>query len=166
MSRGLHVDISRYMDPHLVCFLRPSTRDDVLVSLAQTAARFENLRRPEQLNQDELIRKLKEREDLVSTGIGMGVAIPHAKLQEYDQFFIAIGILDKPLPWNAVDGEAVRIIFMVGGPDDQPREYLQLLSTLTHVIRNEIIRKKLLTLQSAEEIIELFRKWPWGADSP
>jgi len=70
-----------------------------------------------------------EREKIVSTGIGMGVAIPHAKLTSVEDFFIAIGILSKGVQWNALDGGPVRLIFMIGGPDDKQTAYLQILSS-------------------------------------
>lgn len=97
-----------------------------------------------------------EREEIVSTGIGMGVAIPHAKLHDYDDFFICIGILSKGVDWHAMDGALVRLIFMIGGPDDKQTEYLQILSRLTVALKDEERRKKMLTLNSPDAIIELF----------
>ena len=97
-----------------------------------------------------------EREKIVSTGIGMGVAIPHAKLPNYEDFFITIAILRKGVDWKALDGAPVRLIFMIGGPDDKQTEYLQILSNLTLAIKDEARRKKMLTLNSQEDIIQLF----------
>jgi PTS system nitrogen regulatory IIA component len=98
-----------------------------------------------------------DRERIVSTGIGMGVAIPHAKLPSFDDFFIAIGILQKGIEWEALDGALVRLIFMIGGPDDKQTEYLQILSRLTFALKDEQRRKKLLTLHSPEDIVELLK---------
>jgi PTS system nitrogen regulatory IIA component len=97
------------------------------------------------------------REQLVSTGIGMGVAIPHAKLTELNDFFIVIGIQSKKgLDWNALDKAPVRLIFMIGGPEDRQTEYLQILSLLTSAIRDVELRKKLLNARSSKEALELF----------
>ncbi len=60
-----------------------------------------------------------EREKIVSTGIGMGVAIPTPKLNSVEDFFIAIAVLTHGVEWNALDGGPVRLIFMIGGPDDK-----------------------------------------------
>lgn len=87
----------------------------------------------------------------------MGVAIPHAKLPGYDDFFISIGILQKGVDWHALDGAPVRLIFMIGGPDDKQTEYLRILSSLTYTLKNEELRKKILTLNSPEAIMELLR---------
>ena len=87
----------------------------------------------------------------------MGVAIPHAKLSSYDDFFIAIGILQKGVDWNALDGAPVRLIFMIGGPMMSKRNPFQILQSLTMALRDEEKRKKLLTLNSKEAIIQLFQ---------
>jgi PTS system nitrogen regulatory IIA component len=87
----------------------------------------------------------------------MGVAIPHAKLTELNDFFIVIGIQSKKgLDWNALDKAPVRLIFMIGGPEDRQTEYLQILSLLTSAIRDVELRKKLLNARSSKEALELF----------
>jgi len=97
-----------------------------------------------------------EREKIVSTAIGMGVALPHAKLPGYEHFFIAIGIHRKGIFWDALDQIPVRLVFMIGGPDDKQTEYLQLLSKLTLAIKHEERRKKILQLSEPKDIIALF----------
>ena len=79
------------------------------------------------------------------------------KLPSYDQFFIALGVLQKPVDWQALDGAPVRIVFMIGGPDDKQTEYLQILSSLTQAIKDDETRKKLLKLQQPSAMIELFQ---------
>lgn len=146
------IKITDYLDPRLVAFLNVDTRDkaiDALVSLIHKTGRLQD----KYAFYDAII----EREKIVSTGIGMGAAIPHAKLATYKDFFIAIGILRKGLDWNSLDGSPVRIIFLIGGPDDKQTEYLQILSKLTQLIKDDQIRKKMLTLNSPEDMIELLK---------
>lgn len=144
--------ISRYMDPKLVAFLQASDQHDVLNKLISVVFEAGMLD-----NREQFLRAIIERENIVSTGIGMGVAIPHAKLSSYDHFFITIGILEQPVDWKSLDGVPVKLIFMIGGPDDKQTEYLQILSGLTQALKNENRRKKLLTLTKPSEIIELFK---------
>lgn len=146
------IKISKYLDPRLVAFLDASSRDEAIRSLVDVVQQAELLQ-----DKHSFYEAIIEREKIVSTGIGMGVAIPHAKLTAYDDFFIAIGILRKGLDWNALDHTPVRVIFLIGGPDDKQTEYLRILSSLTHVIKDEQIRKKMLTMNSADAIIELFK---------
>lgn len=144
--------IARYMNPQLVAFITATTRDEALHELVHRIKQVGSID-----NEETFFKAIIEREKIVSTGIGMGVAIPHAKLPSYDQFFIAIGLLKKPVEWDALDGAPVRIVFMIGGPDDKQTEYLQILSSLTQAIKNEDIRKKLLTIQEPATMIELFQ---------
>lgn len=143
--------ITKYLDPNLITFLDVEKRDDaigVLVDLLDQAKKLKD--------RGIFFDAIIEREKIVSTGVGMGVAIPHAKLPVYDDFFIAVGIHHRGIPWDAIDGVPVRLIFLIGGPDNKQTEYLQLLSKLTLIIKDEEKRKKLLQSQSAEEMIAVF----------
>lgn len=146
------VSIAKYLDPRLILFFEAKTRDDAIKTLVDEIARTGKIH-------DKLAfyEATIDREKIVSTGIGMGVAIPHAKLPAYEDFFIAIGILKSGVEWNSLDGSAVRFIFLIGGPDDKQTEYLQILSNLTLAIKDETMRKKMLSAQSPENIVSLFR---------
>jgi PTS system nitrogen regulatory IIA component len=151
-KRGEVVAISDYLDAHLVVFLESEKRDDALQELVAVLTKTEKLRNPEIF-----YHAILEREKIVSTGIGLGVAIPHAKLEGYEDFFIAIGIQRKKgIEWNALDGAPVRLVFMIGGPDNKQTEYLKILSHLTMAIKNEERRKKMMRAYNPQEVIELF----------
>lgn len=146
------IKISKYLDQRRISFIYAENRDEALRAIV------ENLDQHGVLKDKEVFyHAILEREKLVSTGIGIGVAIPHAKLGGYDDFFIGVGILQKGVDWNAFDGSPVRIIFMIGGPDDKQTEYLQILSGLTMAIKDEDRRRKMLTLNSSEAIMALFK---------
>ncbi len=151
-KKGECVAISNYLDERLVLFLNANSRDealDQLIALLEKEGKLKNAR----LFHDAIL----EREKIVSTGIGLGVAIPHAKLQGYHDFFIAIGVqVKKGIEWNALDGAPVRLIFMIGGPENRQTEYLKILSHLTMAIKNEERRKKLLRSYDAKDVIALF----------
>ena len=145
------MEIFHYLDPNLVMFLDTSSRDETLHEIVHKiflAGKLEE--------EEDFYQAILSREEIVSTGIGMGVAIPHAKLPSFDRFFVALAVLQKPIDWQAIDGTPVRLVFMIGGPDDRQTEYLQILSALTKAIKNEERRKKLLTLQDSQAMIELF----------
>jgi PTS system nitrogen regulatory IIA component len=144
--------ISQYMHQNLVVELNAKTRDEALRQLVDKIAQAGYLQ-----DSEIFYRAIIERERIVSTGIGMGVAIPHAKLPGFDQFFIAIGVLKKPVEWDALDHAPVRLIFMIGGPDDKQTEYLQILSSLTQAIKDEEKRKKILNSKDMQAMIELFK---------
>ncbi len=144
--------ISDYLDSRLISFLNVENRDEAIEELVDLLEKEDHL--PDAL----AFRKaIFDREQLVSTGIGMGVAIPHAKMGGLEDFFIAVGIQQKKgLDWNALDKAPVRLIFMIGGPEDKQTEYLQILSLLTSAVRDISLRKKLLSAKDAEEVMQLF----------
>lgn len=146
------VKIASYLDPQLIAFIDVDSRDAAIRAMVDKIHEAGRL-----IDKESFYNAIIEREKIVSTGIGMGAAIPHAKLATYNDFFIAIGILRKGVEWNALDGAPVRIIFMIGGPDDKQTEYLQILSSLTQAIKNEKIRKKMLSTNTPEDMIQLFK---------
>lgn len=143
--------ISNYMKSEAVLFLNADSRDNALKQMVGMLSDRGQITDP-----DLFLKAIVEREKIVSTGIGMGIAIPHAKIPQYDHFFISIGILQKAVDWNALDGSPVRVIFLIGGPDDKQTEYLQVLSSLTQAIKSEERRKKMIITTDPKAMIELF----------
>ena len=87
----------------------------------------------------------------------MGVAIPHTKSLEFNDFFIAIGIhKNSSVNWFSIDKNPVKIVFLIAGPENKQSEYLHILSKLTSIIKNENFRKKLLKIDSKEKVLKLF----------
>ena len=150
-TKAIPVTVANYIDERLVLFLDASDRRSALDQMIDALSRENKLK-----NKEAFESAILERENVVSTGIGLGVAIPHAKLEEYEDFFIAIGIQRKKgIEWNALDGAPVRLIFMIGGPSHRQTEYLRILSHLTVAIKSEDRRKKLLKALEPTQVIDL-----------
>lgn len=104
-------------------------------------------------------KALIEREKLISTGIGMAVALPHARIESANQdFFLAIGLKKgkNGIDWKAIDGLPVRLVFLIGGPKDRQGEYLELLSQVTAFIKDFETKEKLLKSSKLEDVMHLF----------
>ena len=142
----------QYINEDIISLYEAQNRDEATTHLVDLAASKGILQ-----DRERFLNAIFEREKIVSTGIGLGVAIPHAKLSNMDEFFIAIGCLKNGVDWNAMDKAPVRIIFLIGGPDDKQTEYLQILSSLTVAIKDDVRRKKILNAQSPSEIMEVFK---------
>jgi nitrogen PTS system EIIA component len=151
-KKGECVAISPYLDERLVLFLDASSRDEALQQMVDMLEKEHQLKNAK-IFHDAILK----REGIVSTGIGLGVAVPHAKLEGYHEFFIAIGIqAKKGIEWNALDGAPVHLIFMIGGPENKQTEYLRILSHLTMAIKDEERRKKLLKTYDPKGVTALF----------
>jgi nitrogen PTS system EIIA component len=148
-----HIRITDYMDVNNVVFLHSKKRNEAMSTLVDRLALNKNVK-DKQIFYNAIIA----REKIVSTGIGMGVAIPHAKLDNLNDFFIAIGIQkDKTgLQWQSIDKAPVKLVFMIGGPADRQDMYLKVLSKLTIAIKNQSLRKSLMSATTPQDVINLF----------
>jgi PTS system nitrogen regulatory IIA component len=100
-----------------------------------------------------------QRERVVSTGIGIGIAIPHAKIEEIDDFYVAIGIIkNEGVDWDAIDHLPVKLVLLICGPQERHGEYLQLLSKLTKKIKEEETRRALFVAKTEEEVVKIFQE--------
>ncbi len=106
---------------------------------------------------DILINALKEREEIMSTGIGLGMAIPHAKIKPVNKLSFAIGISQKGIDFDSIDGNPVHLIVLVAAGERQHKDYLKLLSHIMGVLKDEEVRKKIINSSSNKEIFEAFK---------
>jgi PTS system nitrogen regulatory IIA component len=139
------------LSPDLVVFLPGGTRSFVIDELIEHAHLKGAIRDKETFK-----KAVFDREQLISTGIGVGVAIPHAKLAAQDSFFVCIGILSEPTEWDAIDGAPVRLVCLIGGPDDAQTHYLQILSQITEAIKDEPRRRQILNAPTGDAALQLF----------
>jgi PTS system nitrogen regulatory IIA component len=105
-----------------------------------------------------LYRALLEREQLGSTGIGHGVAIPHCKLHGLEQCILAVGIARPPVDFGAADGEPVSLFFLVLSPDHNPAEHLQVLARISRWVRADRHVDELLGLPDRQAIHDFLKE--------
>jgi len=101
-------------------------------------------------------KEVIEREKIIPTAVGKGIAIPHAKTNAIEDFFITIGIDKKGIDWKALDGEPVNLIFLVSGPEEH-KKYLQIISKLVLSVKNKKRLKAIINSSSTEEVLEIFK---------
>ncbi|NLK63209.1 MAG: PTS sugar transporter subunit IIA [Fusobacteria bacterium] len=107
-------------------------------------------------SKEEFLEAILEREEIVSTGIGLGVAIPHAKLKSIDNFFIILGLTKSGLDWDAIDRKPVKAVFLIGGPENKQQEYLKIVSRIMLLVKNNEKREILFNENSYDQIKEIF----------
>ena len=100
---------------------------------------------------------LKEREEIMTTGIGFGIAVPHAKLESIHKIAFAIGISKKGIDFNSIDGRPVHMVVLVAAGERQHKDYLKLLSKIMSLLKNDTIRVEMINAKSAKEIINILR---------
>ncbi|MGL4628383.1 MAG: PTS sugar transporter subunit IIA, partial [Cetobacterium sp.] len=95
-----------------------------------------------------------EREKVGTTGIGMGVAIPHARTEAVQDIVVSVGLLKQPVDFNSLDNEKVKIVILVGAPKGESKKYLELLSSLSRIFRDKRTRESILESTTTECLIE------------
>lgn len=149
------VKITDYMSEDLISLkLKSKNKDDVLMELADLIAVS-----PDVHNEENVIYKaLIEREKLGSTGIGKGVAIPHAKTDAADRLTIAFGISKEKIDFKSLDNESVNLFFVFASPMKDSQVYLKVLARISRLIREEEFRNELLACKTPAEVIECINK--------
>ena len=109
----------------------------------------------EALDSRALLESLEEREELGSTGIGGGVAIPHCRLPDLGEAVLAVGIADPPVAFGATDGQPVQLFFVIVSPRSDPQQNLRLLAAISRWVGGEGNVQRLLELPSVPAMIEL-----------
>jgi len=112
-----------------------------------------------ELSEIDIFAALLSREKLGSTGLGMGVAIPHGRLEDLDQPLCAFVKLDTAVDFDSSDGEPVDLIFALLVPIDSTEEHLQVLSTIAEVFSNSGTCEALRDCQSSECLLEQLYSW-------
>jgi nitrogen PTS system EIIA component len=102
----------------------------------------------------QVLGAVEEREAVVSTGIGFGVAIPHARSSAVSQLTLVCGVSAAPVPFDSIDGEPVRLFFMIVGPESSAGQHVKVLSRIARLVRRENIRERLCEARSPDEFYE------------
>lgn len=107
------------------------------------------------IDSDIFYREILEREKIGTTGIGMGVAIPHARCEALKGLVVSCGILKRGIDFQALDGEKVNIVVLVGAPNGENKQYLEFLSSLSRLFREKKIRDRLLNANNKDEVLSI-----------
>lgn len=106
-----------------------------------------------------LVKKLEERESLSTTGVGEGIAIPHASLEGFSRTLIPMGIVPDGVDFASVDGKKAKVIFMIVGSLSDPRLHIQILARIVRLCRKPGLMKELMEVKAQQEVIDIIRKW-------
>ncbi len=140
--------LSRLLSPQRILWLEDSDKQACLRAMVENIAVTAEIGETENVFQ-----AILERERLLSTGFGLGLAIPHAKLSSIGEFVVALGIHKSGVDFDSLDEKSVHVLVMILGPDSRQEEYLKVLSRVTAFLKDN--REHLLTLDSAERIYDL-----------
>ncbi|MDR0450794.1 MAG: PTS sugar transporter subunit IIA [Treponema sp.] len=150
-SRSMAVQIDTIISPDRILFLNYATKRDVLLALANNLAAA-----PQIKNRQELTGEILKRDELMSTAIGRGIAIPHVRLSSVTDLVASVGVSRTDIiDFQTLDDEPVRLVIMIAASYNQHAYYLQTLSFFSSRLKNRDLREAILKAEAPLEIYKL-----------
>lgn len=135
-----------------ICILNGKSKKEVLLELIELL---------DKLGEVEDVEKVKERifyrEQLMSTGIGLGIGVPHVRIEGVKEPVVAIGVSHNGIPdYQSIDNKIVKIIVMIVAGKEQHQKYIRLLSQVVSKLKNPRVIENLIKARSTDEIYRIF----------
>ena len=136
--------------------IRSKKRDTVIKSLVERTAKLHSL------DGKDVLESVLDRERALSTGVGQGIAVPHATLKSIDTPIIALGRTQNDIDFDSIDASPVRLVFLLLTPDGNVAMHLKLLSRISRLCQSPKLREELLTSAKPELILDAIKRAETG----
>lgn len=140
-----------------IVWLETTEKQEFLRRLARVAGTAEEV-----TNVEEFENAIIEREEIMSTGIGLGLAIPHAKIPSVKDFVIAVGISRDGIDYGAIDDHRVHIVVMIATPEREKDNYVRVLAKVVRILKSPEVRQGLVDAKDAAGVEQVIRQWYSG----
>jgi len=135
--------------------LKAATKEAAIRSMVESLAGSGSVKSGEQ---EGIIAAILKREELGSTGIGKGVAVPHTKHPSVDRLVATIALSKEGVEFASLDGDSVHILFLLVSPPDRPGDHLRALENISRHLRNDNFCNFLRQAGSAHAVVELLEE--------
>ncbi|MCK5124924.1 MAG: PTS sugar transporter subunit IIA [candidate division Zixibacteria bacterium] len=143
--------LSKFCDENLISFeLKATDKQAMIEELVDLAASSSLVK-----NRDDLLNDIMNREKMVTTGIGYGVAFPHAKTKATKGIVIVFGRSNDGIDFDAMDKKPVHVFFLIAAPEDAIGAHLNVMARLSYIMKSEENRQKLMTVSSPGELLSI-----------
>ncbi|HEU4436647.1 MAG TPA: PTS sugar transporter subunit IIA [candidate division Zixibacteria bacterium] len=146
--------LSKFCGEELIVLdLKSKSKEEAIRELVALAARSKLVK-----DEKELLSAVLEREKLVTTGVGYGVAFPHAKTKATRGVVIAFGRSKSGLDFEAMDKKPVYLFFLIAAPEDAIGAHLNVMAQLSFIMKDEKNRRRFMEIKSPGEVLEALDK--------
>ncbi|MEJ2307338.1 MAG: PTS sugar transporter subunit IIA [candidate division WOR-3 bacterium] len=143
--------LNNYIDGNLIFLLQENKKREVLLQMINSICENKRLNNKERVNE-----AIFYRESLMSTGIGLGIAVPHVRIKGIKEPIVAVGIQKDGIPdYETIDNIPVKIVFLIIAGEDQHKEYIQILSLVVTKLKQSEVRERLIEAKSKEELYQI-----------
>lgn len=140
-------------DRFVAAQLPGSTKDQVIDAMIDLISQS-----PRVIDRAKLRKAVFDREQIMSTGVGNGFAIPHGKTDAVTDVVAAFAVTAQPIDYQSLDNRPVRLVFLLVGKESMVGPHIKLLSRISRLMNKEEFRNKLLAAGSQQEILDAFRQ--------
>ena len=131
------------------------TKEDVIRAMASSLLEAGKIAQDQY---DGIVEAILKREELGSTGIGRGVAVPHTKHPSVDRLVGAVAVSPEGVDFNSLDGEKVHLLFLLISPPDRPGDHLRALENISRQLRDDQFCRFLKQAKSTDDIVTLLEE--------
>jgi PTS system nitrogen regulatory IIA component len=143
------VELTNYLTPeHLLVPLTAADKRAAIIKLTATLAYDE-------ADHQRILEGILAREEMISTGIGHGVAVPHCRLAGEKVLRLAVGLADEPIEWGGFDDRPVELVFCLVGGRDDGGELSEVLGEISRLLADEDRRKTLAAVDDAAALLHV-----------
>jgi len=145
------VDLKDILDPSHVMLLETSSKDQALMTMVETLHRTGAIE-----NKEAVAEGIFQREKLMSTGIGLGIGIPHVRMSGIENLIMAAAVSTQDITdYESLDGKPVRLIFMILAGKDQHTLHIKTMAAISSRLRNEVLREMIMQSRDTQTIYSL-----------
>lgn len=109
-------------------------------------------------NRAKILKAILDREQVMSTGVGDGVALPHGKAEGVSEMLVVLGIANREVDFHSMDNKPVRFIFMLIGPPDKAGPHLKALGRISELMRQREFRERLMQASTVPEVMQAIQE--------
>ena len=150
----MNYEFTSFINEESVMVLRGATKLEIMDELITRAAELTKLSR------DMIYRMTWKREQMMTTGVGNGLALPHIRVNDIPQAIVIVGVTETPIAdYQSQDDQPVRVVVFTVAPDENPEAYLQLLSSISRRLRNpKLIEQIIGTVGNTVELLKVIQQ--------
>ncbi len=148
------MEISKVLSrDRVIIGVKSTTKNDVIREMLEVAATSGKIR-----DKEKLLGSILEREKLQTTGVGLGLAIAHAKTSDVEGVVLSVGISQEGIDYDSLDGKPIHIIFLLTAAADKNTEYLSVLAKIARIFKEHNFREAVIHAESPAGVMNLIQQ--------